>query len=406
MTRPYLVLAALGVSTAFACTSENPNTPGTGGTSATSAGSSSTPGTSGSHANAGGAPATAGTGGSGNVPTTAGTTGTAGTAQGTAGTTQGTAGTTGAAGTTGTAGTTGAGGVGGAGGTTGAGGSGGSGNPGSYPPPPRDIMVTSTDKVEIAFGGNQITPAASGTHTALFDPKAAAGIQKKLVLPLGGVNSGPMKMGWAVQRGFHVLALPFWNNYPNDTYHREYLESWSGEDLSAQITQSPANSVMSRVKGSLAYLKNADPGSDWGYYLDANGEVRWNDVIVFGYSFGGQMGVAATKYVALDRVIITASPNIPINSPWLTEMPSVTPVERCYQFVGFKEGEHKTHIDETTKLGWLGEPFDVENGITKPPPYPSNRLIVEDGHSDFCGRPFNDGMKDWDHICEWLFNVQ
>ena len=140
--------------------------------------------------------------------------------------------------------------------------------------------------------------------------------------------------------------------------------------------------------------------------LDAAGEVRWNDVIVFGYSYGGQMGVAASKYVALDRVIITASPNVPINAPWLTEMPNKTPVERCYQFVGFKEGEHKTHIDETTKLGWLGEPFDVENGITKPPPYPSHRLIVEDGHSDFCGRPFNDGMKDWDKICEWLFNVQ
>lgn len=87
-------------------------------------------------------------------------------------------------------------------------------------------------------------------------------------------------------------------------------------------------------------------------------------------------------------------------------MPNVTPPERCYQFVGYSEGEHDTHINETTKLGWLGEPFDVENGITKPPPYPSNRLIVDDGHSDFCGRPFNDGMKDWDAICEWLFNVQ
>jgi hypothetical protein len=405
MTRPYLALAALATATAFACSSESPVTPGTGGTGNSTAGTAN-PGASGSTSNTGGIPGVGGSGG-GTANPTSGAPGTAGSAPGAAGA----PGTAGAAGTTGAAGATGAGGTGtggaGAGGTgTGGTGTGGSANPGNYPPPPRDLQVTSTDKVELAFGGNEITPAASGTHTALFDPKAAAGIQKKLVLPLGGVNSGPMKMGWAVQRGFHVLALPFWNNYPNDMYHREYLESWSGEDLSAQITQSPANSVMSRVKASLAYLKTADPGSDWGYYLDANGEVRWNDVIVFGYSFGGQMGVAATKYVALDRVIITASPNVPINSPWLTEMPNKTPVERCYQFVGFKEGEHKTHIDETTKLGWLGEPFDVENGITKPPPYPSNRLIVEDGHSDFCGRPFNDGMKDWDHICEWLFNVQ
>jgi hypothetical protein len=282
------------------------------------------------------------------------------------------------------------------GGSSPVGGSAGAGNPGSYPAPPRDILVTSTSKVDIPYQGS----------TGSFDPKAAAGIQKKLVVPMGGVNSGPMRMGWAVQRGFHMLAVPVANNFPSDQYHREYLEAWSGEDLSAQITQPPANSVMGRVKSTLAYLKDNDPGSDWGYYLDAAGEVRWNDVIVFGYSYGGQMGVAASKYVALDRVIITASPNVPIAAPWLTEMPNVTPPERCYQFVGYKEGEHKTHIDETTKLGWLGEPFDVENGITKPPPYPSHRLIVEDGHSDFCGRPFNDGMKDWDKICEWLFNVQ
>ena len=377
MSRSYFVVPVLGVVAALACTAENPADPAVGGT-ANAAGATS-----------GGAAA----GSSGAAGATAGAGGVAGTNPMPGGGTPGQAGSSpaaaGAGGAVGTAGTTGAAGSAGSG-------SGGAGNPGNYPDPPRPINVTSTDKVDIAFSGS----------TAQFDPKAAAGIQKKLVIPLGGVNSGPMKMGWAVQRGFHMIAVPLWNNFPNDMYHREYLESWSGEDLSAQITQPPENSVMGRVKSVLAYLKVNDPGSDWAYYLDAAGEVRWNDVIVFGYSFGGQMGVAASKYVALDRVIITASPNVPIGAPWLTEMPNVTPPERCYQFVGFKEGEHKLHIDETTLLGWLGEPFDVENGITKPPPYPSHRLIVDDGHSDFCGRPFNDGMKDWDKICEWLFNVQ
>lgn len=374
MARAY-PLAALGVVVVLACSPENSGNSGNFGT-AGSAGAiaTSTAGASvaaaGSNTMVAGA---AGVGGSNGNPL-AGTAGVGGIAPG-------------AAGSAGSAGSTGG---------TGTAGSAGAGNPGNYPAPPRDIMVTSTSKVDIPYQGS----------TGSFDPKAAAGIQKKLVVPMGGVNSGPMRMGWAVQRGFHMLAVPVANNFPSDQYHREYLEAWSGEDLSAQITQPPANSVMGRVKSTLAYLKDNDPGSDWGYYLDAAGEVRWNDVIVFGYSYGGQMGVAASKYVPLDRVIITASPNVPIAAPWLTEMPNVTPPERCYQFVGYKEGEHKTHIDETTKLGWLGEPFDVENGITKPPPYPSHRLIVEDGHSDFCGRPFNDGMKDWDKICEWLFNVQ
>jgi len=383
MIRPYLVASALGAATVFACSIDNSGTSGPGGAGSGSAGTSTGGTASGGVAGSGVIPNPGGAGGS-TVNPTAGSTSMAGTSPA-------------AAGSAGAPAT---------GGATASGGSAGAGNPGGYPNPPRDINVTSTEKVDISFSGGAITPPATGTHTGSFDPKAAAGIQKKLVIPMGGVNSGPMRMGWAVQRGFHMLAVPLWNNFPNDQYHREYLESWSGEDLSAQITQSPANSVMSRVKGSLAYLAAQDPGSDWGYYLDAAGEVRWNDVIVFGYSFGGQMGVAATKYVALDRVIITASPNVPIAAPWLTAMPNVTPPERCYQFVGFKEGEHKTHIDETTLLGWTDEPFDVGNGVDKPPPYSSHRLIVEDGHSDFCGRPFNDGMKDWDAICEWLFNVK
>ncbi len=374
MTRVYLVIGALGVAAVLACTAENTGGSDVGGSGTSPGGASAGVG--------GGTGVVSGAGGVGGstLGPTGGTAGGGGTPVGTAGT-AGTAGETSSAGTAGTLGT---------------GGSGGSSNPGNYPPPPRDINVTRTEAISI--------PVVGGT--ARFDPTAEAGVQKKLVLPLGGVNSGPMNMGWAVDRGFHMIGVPFWNNYPNDMYHREYLESWSGEDTSQQITQPPSDCVMARVKTALTTLKDMDPESDWGYYLDAAGEVRWNDVIVFGYSFGGQMGVAASKYVALDRAIITASPNIPIDSPWLTDMPNVTPVERLYQFVGYLEGEHETHINETTLLGWLGDPFDVEDGITKPPPYPSNRLIVEDGHSDFCGRPFNDGMKDWDAICEWLFNVQ
>jgi hypothetical protein len=70
---------------------------------------------------------------------------------------------------------------------------------------------------------------------------------------------------------------------------------------------------------------------------------------------------------------------------------------------GINDGEHDTHMDEAALLGWPGDVFDVSS---VPPPYPSNRLEVDDGHSSFCGRPFNDGMKDWDGICEFMFGTQ
>lgn len=375
----------VGVAAIAACSSDtannnSSNTSNNGGTQGTATGGSAgnqtgpSGGTGGTQVSNGGA-AVGGAAGSGGAAPVGGSAGV--NAGGTAGVSAG--------------GTGGAGGQGGAsGGTAGAGGS-NPNNPGNYPPPPREIMVTNTAEVSTDYNGS----------TGTFDPTKT--IQKKLFVPMGGVNSGPMNFGWAVERGYHMIAVPVANGYPDDEFHREYLEAWSGENLGAGINQPPENSVMGRVKSMLAYLVENDPGADWGYYLDTAGEVRWNDVIVFGYSFGGQMGVAATKYVALDRVVITASPNVPIDAPWLTEMPNITPVERCYQFVGYNEGEHETHINETALLGWLGEPFDVGDGVQDPPPYPSNILTVDDGHSQFCGRPFNDGMKDWDAICEWMF---
>jgi hypothetical protein len=275
------------------------------------------------------------------------------------------------------------------------------GNPGNYPQPPRAINVTGTLKVSIGFAPSAADPQASGSqHYGEFDPSKK--LQKKLVLPFGGVNSDPWRMGWAVDRGYHVLTVDLWNDYPKDPGYPEYLESWSGEDLSKTISQSPANGVMARVKAGLKYLNTQDPGSDWGYYLDAAGEVRWNDVIVFGYSFGGQMGVAASKYIAADRIIITSAPNVPIDSPWLKQ-PNKTPPERCFFLGGNKDGEHPTHKAETLLLGWPGEVINVTH---VKPPYASNRLEVDDGHSSFCGRPFADGMVDWDSICEFMFHVQ
>jgi hypothetical protein len=274
-------------------------------------------------------------------------------------------------------------------------------NPGGYPQPPRAMMITSTEKISIGFAPAAANPQANGSqHFGEFDPKRK--LQSKLVIPLGGVNSDPWKMGWAVDRGYHVLTVDLWNDYPKDPGYPEYLESWSGQDVSQNISQNPESSVMARVKAGLAYLSANDPGSDWGYFLDSAGEVRWNDVIVFGYSFGGQMGVAASKYVAADRIVITSAPNVPIDSPWLKQ-PNKTPPSRCFFLGGVKDGEHKTHLEETALLGWPGEPVNVTKLA---PPYASNRLEVDDGHSSFCGRPFNDGMVDWDRICEFMFHTQ
>lgn len=273
--------------------------------------------------------------------------------------------------------------------------------------PPRDIdIVPGRGDVTVSFSPVDAAPGAKSFHggqqQARFKSNAPK-IQKKLVIGLGGVGTGPHNGGglaWAADRGFHTIGLDYFNASGGDQ-GKNYLESWSGEDLGdADVGQ--INSIMNRVKTGLAYLQKQDPGADWAYYLDAAGNVRWNDVIVFGYSFGGQTGAAGTKYVALHRLVATSAPGISAEAAWVTTMPNVTPGNRSYTISGTDDGGHANHMATATRLGWPGQ---VVNTSASTPPYNNSSLLeVAFGHSEFCSLPKN-VLANADQVCEWAFGI-
>ncbi len=290
------------------------------------------------------------------------------------------------------------------GGTAGAAGAGGGTEPG-YSDPPRDITVqVARGNVSLSFQPSDAAPGATSFHgnaqQARFNAGAAK-IQKKLVIGLGGIGTGAHNgggLGWAADRGYHTMGLDYFNASAGDQ-GKNYLESWSGEDV-GDATVGAANSIMNRVKTGLAYLQRQDPGADWAYYLDAQGNVRWNDVIVFGYSFGGQTGAAGTKYVALHRLVATSAPGIAEQASWATSMPSVTSVKRCFTITGTEDGGHESHLATATRLGWPGQPVET---WTSTPPYDGSSLLkVDFGHSEFCSLPTN-VLANADAVCEHAF---
>jgi hypothetical protein len=314
---------------------------------------------------------------------------------GTAGTNPGTGGSTGGTSTGGT----GTGGVPATGGT-----GGGSAEPG-YTPPPRDIMIQpGNGPTTINFTPGDAAPGATSFHGGSQQARFNAGapkVQKKLVIGLGGVGTGPHNGGglaWAADRGYHTIGLDYFNASGGDQ-GKNYLESWSGEDV-GDANVGPMNSIMNRVKTGLAYLQAQDPGDDWAYYLDAQGNVRWNDVIVFGYSFGGQTAAAATKYVALHRVVATSAPGISETAAWVMDMPAVTPGNRCFSISGTDDGGHKNHMATATRLGWPG--MEIATSTSAPPYDNSSLLAVDFGHSEFCSLPQN-VLANADELCEWAF---
>jgi hypothetical protein len=351
----------------------------------------------------------AGTSGSAGTSGAAGTTGAAGDGAAGMGTPPGDAGASGAAGTVGSAGTSGAAGTGAAGAAGMGGAAAGTGASNLYPPPPRDLMLDLSTRIDtqINFSPTAADPGAKsfhGNNYAVFKNKPTGGVaQKKLVIGLHGVGNGAGPggaLGWAAGRGFHVMGIDYANNTGGANGDGNgYRETWSGEDVCTCVDVKPVDSVMNRVKSGLKYLQTRDPGADWGYYLNADGSVRWNDVIAFGYSFGGQTVVAATKYVPLARAIPVSAPGLdPAKAAWLLGSPAITPPSRSYVISGNMDGGHEDHLKCVMALGWQGP---VVNTAKVMPPYMDSHILeVNFGHSEFCS------IGQFDAACDYVFGTQ
>jgi dienelactone hydrolase len=244
-----------------------------------------------------------------------------------------------------------------------------------------------------------------GSQLATFDGTKKA--QGKLVVTMGGIGNGPHTGGvyqYAAGRGFHMLAVDMYNSEGGESNQgKVYLESFAGEDVTPVAEVSPANSVRGRIKKGLAYLETQDPGADWGFFLDAQGEVRWQEVILFGYSYGGQVALAATKYVAPYRVFLTASPTLPADAAWLTGMPNVADVKRCF---ALNSSGDEAKFAKLTTAGWVGTPQTVMDAAYKmlmdPPFMNSSMLVAPGGHTEFCSVAGNR----YDVICDFVFDVK
>jgi hypothetical protein len=257
----------------------------------------------------------------------------------------------------------------------------------------------------------------------------AATMLGKLVVNLGGAGKVTADTSgvaaFAVKRGFHVFAPAYDTNFNigiNDAayYGDARREELDGTDHTShyaardaqpaeELGLSPPDGVERRVRFGLAYLAASFPDEDWSYFLMADGEVRWSDVILTGVSHGASSAARFAMILSVGRVLSFSGPcdntctNIACTDPsaviasWFSEAPA-TPIDRFYALTGVRDPQHVQHLVALERLHYVGAVTEVDGAA---PPYgESHRLQSSSGdHSSYCG---NAAYRD---VCNYMLGV-
>ena len=342
----------------------------------------------------------------GNTSTTAGNSSTTGGNAATAGAPtggapiggNGTSGATTGGATTGGATTAGA----GAGGTpaTGGGGTGGAtggSNPGDDPIA-HPLNITAAP----ALHTHTVNTRQAGVDTRL--PKIIGKLIINVDVDDGGIYDYGIKHGFHVWGGkmFHCDIAQAVNTYMSkgrDFNGNCRWETWDGVDHDASAMVTPADSIQGKVKQALTDLAAQFPEEGWAYFLSADGNVRWSDVGITGYSHGASSSIRWAMKTKVWRAVGRSGPrdNIcgvaykgqtcpdTVISSWLDETPA-TPVANMYGLTGTTDSEYGDIVFAMERLKFPGALVNIQS--TAAPYNNSHRLFINGGHDPFTDKAF------------------
>ncbi|MEP7050243.1 MAG: hypothetical protein ABJB12_07825, partial [Pseudomonadota bacterium] len=269
--------------------------------------------------------------------------------------------------------------------------------------PPRALNVTAPKaRHETTFRAKDADSSVSfndNPEVAVLDNRAPT-LLGKLVLQFGGVGTNDGTLGgggeFCARRGFHVLGIAAFQDYDILSFGAAFFgdarrEVFEGKEYTrlgafANIQITPAGGVAQRTQKALAYLHAKYPDQDWGYYLQADGTVRWSDVIFTGFSHGASNAARFAMLVRASRVVSASGPreNLCVRSDqnncggviatWLSET-SKTPIDRFFALSGTTDDQHLQHLFAMEKLGYSGAPTSIDGST--PPFGNSHRLTTK-----------------------------
>ena len=241
-----------------------------------------------------------------------------------------------------------------------------------------------------------VTPSAieSGTNPYYNSPDLVsppAGTAKnRLFLFLPGTSATPSTyqdiLREAASRGYHAIGLTYvnavtlytscgsstdpncWGNYRNEVI--------TGQDTSASIAVTPADSITGRLTALLQYLASSAPSEGWAQYLSGSQPV-WQSIAVGGHSQGAGDAAYFGKLHAFARICDFDSPGDTTSgapAAWLAK-PNLTSPSVHYGFTDSHDTvvAYAQTLANWNALGLAGSPTVVD-GAT--PPFGNSHQLV------------------------------
>lgn len=145
----------------------------------------------------------------------------------------------------------------------------------------------------------------------------------------------------ALQDGYHVLGLDYWNlgrtlsgtcEADPHCYGQVQRNRFDGTQPSADSDVTPAGSIVSRFRDAIAYLDDHDPNGGWGRFVEPRRDIAWSDIVVAGHSQGGGEAAYIAHIRSVRGALMFSSPVESLgaaHAAWM-DHPGRTPVDRMY----------------------------------------------------------------------------
>lgn len=191
-----------------------------------------------------------------------------------------------------------------------------------------------------------------------------------LFVPPGPGDQNQNILTWATHAGFRVIGLG-WNNADiveenitdllSPDMHEEALY---GIDTSPTIHVPPEDSAVARLELLLPYLIDTMPGLGWDRYWSPTGGLRWDRVVITGWSDGATASTVLARDHEAAGVVLISGPRA---GEWVGEG-SATPSCR-YLSIAHEQERMYTLGLLPDALVWLGMGLEEVSVDAAVPPY-------------------------------------